>query len=100
MATSGPENQIRYSPISERNRGPGDPITFASLEIRLLRHLQDMIRKGEITERSLARITGISQPHLHNVLKGKRLLSTEKADQILSCLRLDLRSFLDSGDQR
>jgi transcriptional regulator with XRE-family HTH domain len=96
---SDPEKQFRYSPISGRNRGSGDAITFAGLETRLLRHLRDMIRKGEITERSLARITGISQPHLHNVLKGKRLLSTEKADQILSSLRLDLRSFLDSGDQ-
>jgi Helix-turn-helix len=99
MSAAGPEKQIPYSSISRRNRGPGDAITFASLEMRLLCYLRDMIRKGEITERSLARITGISQPHLHNVLKGKRLLSTEKADQILSYLRLDLRSFLDSGDQ-
>jgi hypothetical protein len=95
----GPEKQIRYSSISARNRGSESAITFATLEKRLLNHLRDMIRKGEITERSLARITGISQPHLHNVLKGKRLLSTEKADHILSYLRLDLRSFLDSGDQ-
>jgi hypothetical protein len=96
---SGPEKQIRYSSISTRNRGSESAITFATLEKRLLNHLRDMIRKGDITERSLARITGISQPHLHNVLKGKRLLSTEKADHILSYLRLDLRSFLDSGDQ-
>ncbi|HEY7393104.1 MAG TPA: helix-turn-helix domain-containing protein [Bryobacteraceae bacterium] len=67
--------------------------------MRLLRHLRDRIRQGEITERSLAKITGISQPHLHNVLKGKRLLSTEKADRILSYLRLDLRALLDSDDQ-
>jgi transcriptional regulator with XRE-family HTH domain len=96
---AGPEKQIPYSSISGRNRGPEGAITFASLEMRLLRHLRDMIRQGEITERSLARITGISQPHLHNVLKGKRLLSTEKADRILSYLRLDLRAFLESGDQ-
>lgn len=99
MAATDPEKQISYSSISARNRGPKSAITFAGLELRLLSYLRDMIRKGEITERSLARITGISQPHLHNVLKGKRLLSTEKADQILSYLRLDLRSFLDSGDQ-
>jgi transcriptional regulator with XRE-family HTH domain len=99
MAALGPEKQIPYSSISHRNRVPEGAITFAGLQTRLLRHLRDMIRKGEITERSLARITGISQPHLHNVLKGKRLLSTEKADQILSYLRLDLRSFLEPGEQ-
>ena len=99
MTAVGPEKQFPYSPLSRRNRGPNDVVTFASLEMRLLRYLRDMIRKGEITERSLARNTRISQPHLHNVLKGKRLLSTEKADQILSYLGLDLRSFLDSGDQ-
>jgi transcriptional regulator with XRE-family HTH domain len=99
MAAGDPEKQIPYSSISQRNRVPGGAITFASLEMRLLRHLRDRIRQGEITERSLAKITGISQPHLHNVLKGKRLLSTEKADRILSYLRLDLRALLDSDDQ-
>jgi Helix-turn-helix len=99
MAAREPEKQIPYSSISDRNRGMMGAINFACLEARLLRYLRDMIRKGEITERSLARITGISQPHLHNVLKGKRLLSTEKADRILSHLRLDLRTFLDSDDQ-
>jgi transcriptional regulator with XRE-family HTH domain len=91
-------NQIPYSSISTGNRVPAGAITFALLESRLLGHLRDKIRKGEVTERSLARITGISQPHLHNVLKGKRLLSTEKADRILSQLRLDLRALLDQRD--
>jgi hypothetical protein len=91
-------NQIPYSSISNGNRVPSGGITFALLEMRLLGHLRDKIRKGEITERSLARITGISQPHLHNVLKGKRLLSTEKADRILFHLHLDLRAFLDQAN--
>jgi hypothetical protein len=95
MGDSDAKNQIQYSSISHRNRLPSDPATFAHLQTRLLRHLRDKIRKGEITERSLAKITGISQPHLHNVLKGKRLLSTEKADRILSYLQMDLRAFLD-----
>ena len=98
MATAGSENQIPYFSISRRNRDHSGAITFARLEMRLLEHLRDMIRQGEITERSLGKITGISQPHLHNVLKGKRLLSTEKADRILSYLRLDLRTFLETGD--
>jgi transcriptional regulator with XRE-family HTH domain len=68
---------------------------FGLLQTQLLRHLRRRIHSGEITERSLARVTGISQPHLHNVLKGKRSLSFEKADRILFHLRLDLRFLID-----
>jgi hypothetical protein len=95
MADSDSEKQISYSSISHGNRLPSGPATFAQLQMGLLRQVRDKIRKGEITERSLARTTGISQPHLHHVLKGKRLLSTEKADRILSYLRLDLWAFLE-----
>ncbi len=68
---------------------------FGMLQSLLVRHLRQRIHGGEITERSLARLTGISQPHLHNVLKGKRLLSIEMADRILSHLHLDIRSLLE-----
>lgn len=64
--------------------------TFESLQLNLIQHLRERVHNGELTERSLARITGISQPHLHNVLKGKRLLSIQKLDRILSYLELDL----------
>lgn len=50
---------------------------------------------AKLTERSLARITGISQPHLHNALKGKRLLSVQKPDRILSYLELDLLDLIE-----
>ena len=65
-------------------------VTFERLQLNLIQHLRDRVHAGELTERSLARITGISQPHLHNVLKGKRLLSIQKLDRILSYLELDL----------
>ena len=65
-------------------------INFQGLQSLLITHLRERVRSGEITERRLARVTGISQPHLHNVLKGKRLLSVEKSDQILMQLRLNL----------
>lgn len=71
---------------------------FAALHSRLVAYLRELVRRGEITERSLARVTGVSQPHIHNVLKGKRLLSDAMADQILHQLHLDLRDFLDSRD--
>jgi hypothetical protein len=98
MPDSDAKKQILDSSISPGNRLPSGHATFAHLQMGLLRHLRDKIRKGEITERSLARITGISQPHLHNVLKGKRLLSTEKADRILLYLQMDLRAFLDQPE--
>ena len=63
---------------------------FHELERRLLEHLRTLVRSGEITERGLARITGVSQPHIHNVLKGTRTLSPDTADIILHILRLDL----------
>jgi transcriptional regulator with XRE-family HTH domain len=68
---------------------------FQRLQSRLIANLRERVRSGEITERSLARVTGVSQPHLHNVLKGKRLLSAGKADQILRHLHLDLADLMD-----
>jgi transcriptional regulator with XRE-family HTH domain len=63
---------------------------FQELERRFIEHLRQRIRSGELTERGLARLAGVSQPHVHNVLKGKRIFSTAMADLILRVLRLDL----------
>jgi len=38
-------------------------------------------------------VTGVSQPHMHNVLKGKRILSLDMADQFCAQLHLDLLEF-------
>ena len=63
-------------------------MTFNQLQQRLLDDLRLRVRNGESTERGLAKAVGISQTHLHNVLKGKRLLSMEKTDDVLRYLRL------------
>jgi transcriptional regulator with XRE-family HTH domain len=63
---------------------------FQELERRFIEYLRQRIRSGDLTERKLARLTGISQPHVHNVLKGKRAFSMAMADTILHVLRLDL----------
>jgi transcriptional regulator with XRE-family HTH domain len=65
-------------------------MTFHDLQQRLLEELRQRVRSGATTERGLARLSGISQPHLHNVLKGKRILSTEKADDVLRRLQIDV----------
>ncbi len=68
---------------------------FAEFHARLVEHLLRLVRSGEITERGLSRLTGVSQPHIHNVLKGKRLLSLSRADGILRQLNLDLLDLLE-----
>jgi predicted transcriptional regulator len=75
-------------------------LDFRAMEDRLIHHLQDRIRSGEISERSLARVIGVSQPHLHNVLKGKYLFSVATADRILRHLQLDLLDLIDPQERR
>jgi transcriptional regulator with XRE-family HTH domain len=71
---------------------------FQDLRERLVAHLRDRVRSGELTERGLARISGVSQPHIHNVLKGKRVLSLEMSDAILRQLRIDLLDLMKPED--
>ena len=73
-------------------------MNFRELQGRLIAHLRALVRSGDATERGLARLTGVSQPHMHNVLKGKRLLSLEMADQVLAQLHLDLLDFIEPGE--
>ncbi len=62
--------------------GPG----FERLLSRLVRRLAGLVINGEYTERGLARLTGISQPHLHHILSGKRSLTAQVADSFLANL--------------
>jgi len=71
---------------------------FQTLQSRLVTAIRTRVRSGELTERRLARLTGISQPHVHNVLKGVRVLSPEVADQLLRELRLSLLDLLDAAE--
>lgn len=61
---------------------------FEMLHSRLVDYMNGRVRSGELTERGLARLAGISQPHLHNVLKGIRVLSAGMADHVILNLRL------------
>jgi transcriptional regulator with XRE-family HTH domain len=73
-------------------------MTFHDLHGALIDYLNQCVQSGEITERGLARRTGISQPHIHNTLKGKRLFSWESADAILRELDLDLLDLIDRSE--
>ncbi|HLG99521.1 MAG TPA: hypothetical protein VKX49_24650 [Bryobacteraceae bacterium] len=65
-------------------------MTYQDAQARLLAYVQDRIHNGEVTERRLARQIGISQPHVHNVLKGVRSLSPEIFDSLLAQFQLSL----------
>lgn len=58
-------------------------ITFEMLVERLLTFVRLKIQNGEYSERGLARIMGVSQPQIHNVLKGARGLRPALADRFL-----------------
>jgi hypothetical protein len=65
-------------------------MSFHLLQLRVIAHVQERVRRGDVTERGLARLTGISQPHLHNILKGVRVLTPHMADLILRQLHINL----------
>ena len=69
-------------------REPAPP--FHTLLAHLRTRVTDRIAQGEVTERSLARQAGISQSHLHNVLKGIRGLTPDVADKLMATLHLKL----------
>ncbi len=73
-------------------------MNFCGFQDRLTAHLRELVRSGEVTERGLARLTQVSQPHIHHVLKGKRLMSPETADKVLRRLRLDLVDLLEPAE--
>lgn len=52
------------------------------------------VRAGQLTERGLARSCGISQPHMHNVLKNIRVLSTGAADRLMHALDIGVSDLL------
>ena len=73
-------------------------IYFELLQLRLIANVHQRVQRGELTERGLARGTGISQPHLHNMLKGVRVLSPTMADLLLRHLHMTVLDLLDTDE--
>lgn len=73
-------------------------MSLQALLQRLTQQLSYSVRSGETTERALAFRLGISQPHLHNVLKGCRPLTVEVADRVLAKLRLHALDLFEYKD--
>ena len=75
-----------------------DSLTFRDLTSRLIHHLNQRVRRGELTERGLASLTGYSQPHVHNVLKGVRRARVEFADQVMTLLGIPFLSLFSQEE--
>jgi hypothetical protein len=70
---------------------------LAEIQEALIQTALRRVRAGELTERGLARLCDISQPHLHNVLKRIRSLSTDSADRMMRALNLRTDDILWAG---
>lgn len=70
-------------------------MTFCELRDALIQSLRTRVRNGEMTERGLARLAGVSQPHIHNVLKGARSVSPDMMDRLLCHLRISAFDLVD-----
>jgi len=71
---------------------------LADIEERLLDNLRARVKRREISERRLALQAGFSQPHIHNVLKGARQLTSGVADRLMERLGLDLESLFETSE--
>lgn len=72
---------------------------FADLMDLLRQHARVAVRNGRLTERGLAIRIGISQPYLHNVLKGDRPMTAELADRLLRELRIEITDLVTPPPQ-
>lgn len=67
---------------------------FGDLQKRLIDLARERVRAGQATERGLARRCGISQPHMHHVLKNARAFSVGSHDRLLRALGLGVPDLL------
>jgi hypothetical protein len=75
-----------------------ETVSFEALLSRLISTVNLRIKNGEYTERGLARILGISQPQMHNVLKGARTLHTDLADRLLWKLGISILQLFEEDE--
>jgi hypothetical protein len=69
-------------------------VYFQELQGRLIDVARRRVRAGQLTERRLARMCGVSQSHMHNVLKNIRALSTGSADRLMRALDIRVSDLL------
>ena len=78
---------------------PANPkIDFDTVRARLIAFVRARINSGDLSERGLARILGISQSHVHNVLKGARRLQPELGDRLMKKFGLTILDLLQKEE--
>ncbi|MCX6594408.1 MAG: helix-turn-helix transcriptional regulator [Acidobacteria bacterium] len=70
-------------------------MSFGHLSASLVIVLRRKVSNGEWTERSLALRAGISQPHVHQVLRGIRQISPLLADRLMEAANVCVYDLLD-----
>jgi transcriptional regulator with XRE-family HTH domain len=75
-------------------------LDFDELVTRLRAYIRYRINCGEFTERSLARILRVSQPHLHNMLKGVRRVNIEFADTVMRRFKISVLDLIEDEELR
>jgi hypothetical protein len=73
-------------------------MTLGDLQQRFVGLIRKRVRNGELTERGLARMVGISQPHMHNVLHGRRSFSLQTTDDMMRQLRVDVLDLIEPDE--
>jgi transcriptional regulator with XRE-family HTH domain len=63
-------------------------IQFHTLQENLIGALRERVRSGILTENALAEAASISQPHINNILRGRRSLTPRIGDKLLDVLGL------------
>jgi plasmid maintenance system antidote protein VapI len=73
-------------------------MNFFNLRELLLMRLRRMLETGAVSESTLARRLGVSQPHLHNTLKGVRGVTMQMADQFLESMGWSVLDLIELPD--
>ena len=80
---------------------PSASIALGDLCNRLIHNLRVGVSSGSLTVRRLAKEIGVSQPHMQNIMSGKRALTIQMADRLLQHQQrsvLDLANASELGE--
>lgn len=67
---------------------------FLELQQKLLDLARERVKTGVVTERGLARMCALSQPHMHNVLKNARTFSNDSYDRLMRALDIGVSDLM------
>lgn len=62
-------------------------MTYAKALANEVQSIKAKLRRAGISESELARVAGLSQPHVHNVLSGVRRMTPSVADKLNKALQ-------------